>query len=163
LYKEKQRRALLSIVRITRTPPPDPPTRTERSVRRNETREAQERERDALAALAAFEIENSTTRTGRFEQVMSPTSQPELNYKKECPDRNKLRMAVQRANLAISLIADTEEGCSQVCHDMIIDSSCTRHMTNREDLENFRVLQDPERIMIADGSFIMAMDMGTTR
>jgi hypothetical protein len=57
------------MVRIARTPPPDPPTRTERSVRRNETREAQERERDALAALAAFEIENSTTRIGGFEQI----------------------------------------------------------------------------------------------
>jgi hypothetical protein len=79
LYKEKQRRALLSMVRITRMPPPDPPTRTERSVRRNETREAQERERDVLAALAALEIENSTTGTGRFDQVMSPTSQPERN------------------------------------------------------------------------------------
>jgi hypothetical protein len=58
------------MARITRTPPPDPPTRTEWSARQNETREAQERERDALAALASFEIENSTTRIGGFEQKL---------------------------------------------------------------------------------------------
>jgi hypothetical protein len=82
------------------------------------------------------------------------------HYKKECPDRYKLRMTVQRANLAISLIADTEESHSQVRCDMIIDSGCTRHMTNRDNLANFKVLQDPERIMIADGSFIMADGCG---
>jgi hypothetical protein len=33
-------------------------------------------------------------------------------------------------------------------------------MTNREDLTNYKVLDNPEQIMIADGSFIMADGCG---
>jgi hypothetical protein len=63
-------------------------------------------------------------------------------------------MAVEYANMAVSMIAGVQEKCSQLCHDMIIDSGCTRHMTN------YQELAEPEKIMIAIGSIIDADGKG---
>jgi hypothetical protein len=69
-------------------------------------------------------------------------------------------MAVEYANMAVSMIAGVQDKCSQLRRDMIIDSGCTRHMTNRKDMTNYQELAEPEKIMIAGDSFINAEGKG---